>query len=139
MNKERIIAKVKEKISVRKEDIKEAWEVVSQQLNDYDDKAWMKKFKPKFDSAINKGKLESWDTVKAAKTFNSFQWGRKVKEEYLNNPIIVANVSTGVYIVIDGNHRLKEAYRNKKDKIWVLMIKLPWASGLEGMEVSDFT
>jgi ParB-like nuclease domain len=113
-------------------DIMDAWAVLESWFaplddNDNYDKNWTKEFKPKFLKAVRTGKLMEMPMDKVVKTLRVADYGRKISEKYLDNPIIVATYPGAHYLeVLDGSHRLIQRYKAGLKDVPVLLINLPW-------------
>jgi hypothetical protein len=109
-------------------DIEDAWQVLESWFRPEDSRAeWIKEFKAKYLAAVKKGKLSRYPMDKAVKTFKVADHGRKVPEESLDNPIIVATYPGARYLeVLDGSHRLIQRYKAGLKDVPVLLINLPW-------------
>jgi oligoribonuclease (3'-5' exoribonuclease)/GNAT superfamily N-acetyltransferase len=96
-------------------------------------------FRDKWDKAVSAGKTVSFPMEFVAENFEVFDHGRRVEEEHLKNPIIVAKVGD-YYSVLDGSHRLITAYEKKRKTIDAFVVSLPWANALfngEGYFLKD--
>lgn len=93
----------------------------------------LEKIDKQWKAALKKAKFETWPVQKAAKEFNVADNGRRPKGDSLENPIIVAEVD-GMKIVLDGNHRLITKFEQNAETIDVLLVPLPWAEELTGMD-----
>jgi hypothetical protein len=64
--------------------------------------------------------------VPVEKCYIFHDWGRRVSDEQLNNPIIVMARPDGNYQVLDGQHRVIRLKENNVPTVKAYVITLPW-------------
>lgn len=64
--------------------------------------------------------------VPVEKCYIFHDWGRRVSDEQLNNPIIVMARPQGGYAVLDGQHRVMRLKQENIPTVKAYVITLPW-------------
>jgi hypothetical protein len=115
-----------------KKDLKDAFHVINVQLNVDETEDQERALYDAWQEGLQEAKLETWKVGDAAKKFSITDHRRRIKEQYLDNPIIVAKIGED-YVVLDGSHRLITKFETKAKEIQALIVPLPWAEDLTAM------
>jgi hypothetical protein len=102
-------------------------------LSGADARAEEARFRKRWESAVAKAKEVVIDFAKAESVRRS-NHGRSVRDEHMENPVILGKTMTGALVALDGSHRLMRHIENQSPAIRAVVIDISWIEDADDMD-----
>jgi GNAT superfamily N-acetyltransferase len=117
---------------MRSSDIEDAYRVALV-MSGAEGRAEEARFRKRWESAVAKAKEVVIDFAKAESVRRS-NHGRSVRDEHMENPVILGKTMTGALVALDGSHRLMRHIENQSPAIRAVVIDISWIEDADDMD-----